>query len=72
MEQICGPGADPAFDQLIAALGHISKQRPKPLIDTIMVWRKAKGEAAALAKQAGSQVNPPHFKFSIVRNYRPI
>lgn len=57
VEQICGPGADPAFDQLIAALGHISKQKPKPLIDTIMVWRKTKGEAAALAKQAGGQVN---------------
>lgn len=57
VEQICGPGADPAFDQLISALGHISKQRPKPLIDTIMVWRKTKSEAAAIAKHAGSQVN---------------
>ncbi|TPX26815.1 Cell morphoproteinsis protein PAG1 [Coccidioides immitis] len=51
VERICGPGADPAFDQLISALGHIARQKPKPLIDTIMVWRKSKGEAAALAKQ---------------------
>jgi len=51
VEEVCGPGADPNFDQLISALGHIARQKPKPLIDTIMFWRKAKGEAAAMAKQ---------------------
>ncbi|EFR01888.1 cell morphogenesis protein PAG1 [Nannizzia gypsea CBS 118893] len=56
VEQVCGPGADPTFDQLIAALGHIAKQKPKPLIDTIMVWRKSKGDAAATAKQGWAQV----------------
>lgn len=56
VEQVCGPGADPTFDQLIAALGHIAKQKPKPLIDTIMVWRKSKGDAAATAKQGWVQV----------------
>jgi len=35
-EQICGPGVDPALDQLISALGHIARQKPKPLIDTLM------------------------------------
>ncbi|EEP75465.1 conserved hypothetical protein [Uncinocarpus reesii 1704] len=55
VEHVCGPGADPAFDQLISALGHIARQKPKPLIDTIMFWRKSKGEAAALAKQMVAQ-----------------
>jgi hypothetical protein len=55
VEEVCGPGVDPNFDQLISALGHISRQKPKPLIDTIMLWRKAKGDAAIMAKQA-SQV----------------
>lgn len=47
VELICGPGVDPNFDQLIAALGHIARHKPKPLIDTIMLWRKAKSEEAA-------------------------
>ena len=47
VELVCGPGVDPSFDQLIAALGYIARQKPKPLIDTIMLWRKAKSEEAA-------------------------
>jgi hypothetical protein len=46
VEQLCGPGVDPNFDQLISALGHIARHKPKPLIDTIMLWRKAKSEEA--------------------------
>lgn len=56
VEDVCGPGIDPSFDQLISALGHIARQKPKPLIDTIMYWRKAKGEAATNAKQELNQV----------------
>lgn len=56
VERICGPGVDPEFDQLISALGHIARQKPKPLIDTIMYWRKAKGEAATNAKAEMNQV----------------
>lgn len=56
VEEVCGPGADPTFDQLISALGHISRQKPKPLIDTIMFWRKAKGDAAITAKHVAHQV----------------
>ncbi|KAJ5982970.1 hypothetical protein N7481_005069 [Penicillium waksmanii] len=51
VEEVCGPGADSDFDQLISALGHIARQKPKPLIDTIMLWRKAKGDAAITARQ---------------------
>ncbi|KAI9795647.1 MAG: Cell morphogenesis protein PAG1 [Piccolia ochrophora] len=50
VEDICGPGVDLSFDQLIAALGHIARQKPKPLIDTLMFWRKAKSEAATNAR----------------------
>ncbi|KAF9885888.1 Cell morphogenesis protein PAG1 [Aspergillus nanangensis] len=59
VEQVCGPGADPNFDQLISALGHIARQKPKPLIDTIMFWRKAKGDAAISAKQSVNQSKSP-------------
>jgi hypothetical protein len=50
IEQICGPGADPAFDQAIVSLGHIAKQKPKPLIDSMMLWRKNKSDAANEAR----------------------
>ncbi|KAK6077562.1 cell morphogenesis protein PAG1 [Seiridium cupressi] len=50
IDQICGPGSDPAFDQFIVALGHIASQKPKPLIDLIMLWRKQKSEAASEAR----------------------
>ncbi|RMZ84830.1 hypothetical protein DV737_g993, partial [Chaetothyriales sp. CBS 132003] len=52
VEQTCGLGADPAFDQLISSLGHISRQNPKPLVDSLMMWRKNKSDqAAALRRQ---------------------
>lgn len=51
IEDVCGPGVDPDFDQLISALGHIARQKPKPLVDTIMFWRQNKGEAANKAQQ---------------------
>lgn len=52
VEEVCGEGVDPGFDQLISALGHIARAKPKPLIDTIMLWRRAKGEAASSAKNS--------------------
>lgn len=56
VELICGPGVDPSFDQLISALGHIARQKPKPLIDTLMFWRKAKSEAATNARAELAQL----------------
>ncbi|KAK5136574.1 hypothetical protein LTR08_002588 [Meristemomyces frigidus] len=46
IEIICGPGADPAFDQLISSLGHINRHRPKSLIDSVIHWRKKKADVA--------------------------
>lgn len=50
IELICGQGADPNFDKLIGALGHIAAQKPKPLIDSLMLWRKNKSDAASDAR----------------------
>ncbi|KAL9089957.1 MAG: hypothetical protein Q9165_005486 [Trypethelium subeluteriae] len=60
IEAVCGAGADPEFDQLISALGHISRQKPKPLIDTLMYWRKAKSEAASQARAELGHSREPH------------
>lgn len=57
IEQICGPGVDPTFDQLISALGHIASQKPKPLIDSMMLWRKNKSDAASEARAQLQQVS---------------
>ncbi|KAH6635292.1 cell morphogenesis N-terminal-domain-containing protein [Chaetomium sp. MPI-SDFR-AT-0129] len=61
VELICGPGVDPGFDQLIVALGHIAKQKPKPLIDSMMLWRKSKSDAAneARTQLQQSRIYPP-------------
>ncbi|KAL2262677.1 hypothetical protein VTK26DRAFT_499 [Humicola hyalothermophila] len=61
VEQICGPGVDPSFDQSIVALGHIAKQKPKPLIDSMMLWRKSKSDAANEARNQlqQSRIYPP-------------
>jgi hypothetical protein len=56
IELICGPGVDPAFDQLISALGHISSQNPKPLIDAMMFWRRKKSDAANEARKENQQL----------------
>ncbi|OAA74197.1 Armadillo-type fold protein [Cordyceps fumosorosea ARSEF 2679] len=56
VDQICGPGVDPAFDQLIVALGHIASPKPKALIDSMMLWRKSKSDAANDARSQLQQL----------------
>lgn len=44
VESVCGPGADPAFDQLISSLGHICRHDPNPLITVVIQWRKGNSD----------------------------
>ncbi|KAK3678194.1 Cell morphogenesis protein PAG1 [Recurvomyces mirabilis] len=46
VENICGPGADISFDQLISSLGHINRHKPNSLIDSVIHWRKKKADIA--------------------------
>lgn len=46
IEFICGPGADPDFDNLIYAMAHITRRKPKPLVDTIMYWRQQRARGS--------------------------
>ncbi|OAQ89851.1 cell morphogenesis protein (PAG1) [Purpureocillium lilacinum] len=73
IDRICGPGVDPAFDQLIVALGHIASPRPKALIDSMMLWRKSKSDAAnearsQLQQMRGTQPGGPLLR----RNTEPV
>ncbi|KAK6544562.1 Cell morphogenesis protein PAG1 [Orbilia ellipsospora] len=63
VEAICGAGADPAFDKLIGSLGYIARHKPRPVIDSVMYWRKGKSEAANSARTELKQV--------LVRIFRP-
>ena len=51
VEQVCGTGVDPSFDQLISALAHVVRPEPKPLVDSLMLWRKAKSDTASSYKK---------------------
>ncbi|KAF3938035.1 hypothetical protein ABW19_dt0200649 [Dactylella cylindrospora] len=58
IEAICGAGVDPAFDKLIGSLGYIARHKPRPVIDSVMYWRKGKSEAATTARSELKQVHP--------------
>ncbi|KAK9476437.1 cell morphogenesis N-terminal-domain-containing protein [Lipomyces japonicus] len=56
---LLGVGADPVFDKILKSLGYISRQRPRPVIDAVMFWRKSKSEAATAAARDKVSL-PPH------------
>lgn len=51
VEEVCGAGADPAFDQLLVALGHVTRQQPKNLVDSLMLWRQNKADSASASRK---------------------
>ncbi|KEZ41268.1 hypothetical protein SAPIO_CDS7358 [Scedosporium apiospermum] len=73
IDHICGPGVDPSFDQSIVALGHIASQKPKPLIDLMMLWRKSKSDLANEARTQAQQ-SKAHLPLSPLqrRNTEPL
>lgn len=48
-ESILGEGADPEFDMILESLGHVARRRPKPVIDSIMYWRKTKRDQPSVS-----------------------
>ncbi|EDO16702.1 hypothetical protein Kpol_1003p7 [Vanderwaltozyma polyspora DSM 70294] len=53
---ILGEGVDLEFDKIIESLGHIAKNKPKPVIDAMMFWRKTKSEIAIMAAEEVEKV----------------
>lgn len=47
--ELLGQGSDANFDNIVSALGYIAKRKSKPVIDSVMFWRKSKSEVAAMA-----------------------
>lgn len=73
IERVCGAGADPDLDQLISALAHITRRKPKPLVDTIMLWRiqKRDGPQAAQDVSVSSLLGRKMFAISNVLTIVP-
>lgn len=42
-------GADAQFDKIVSSLGYIARRKQKPVIDSVMFWRKSKSEVASMA-----------------------
>lgn len=36
-----GPGVDPKFDELLQSLGKIAQKHTKPVVDSVMRWRRS-------------------------------
>lgn len=47
--ELLAEGTDPQFDTIVASLGYIAKRKPKPVMDSVMFWRKSKSEVASMA-----------------------
>lgn len=47
--EILGEGVDPAFDRAVSLLGATAKNNPKPVIDSVMYWRKGKANTSKLS-----------------------
>ncbi|KAK9369434.1 cell morphogenesis N-terminal-domain-containing protein [Lipomyces kononenkoae] len=60
VSSLLGAGADPVFDKVLASLGYIARQKPRPVIDAVMFWRKSKSEAASAAAREKVSISQQH------------
>ena len=42
-----GPGVDEKFDDMLSSLGKVAQRHAKPVIDSVMRWRKSQNEPAS-------------------------
>ncbi|KAK9314481.1 cell morphogenesis N-terminal-domain-containing protein [Lipomyces starkeyi] len=60
ISSLLGAGADPVFDKVLASLGYIARQKPRPVIDAVMFWRKSKSDAASAAAREKTTIPHQH------------
>ena len=60
IERVCGAGVDTDFDQLVSSLAHITRRKPKPLVDTIMLWRMQKGREGHTSSEVRASITCSH------------
>lgn len=54
---LLGPGVDPNFDKILQSLGYIARRNPKPVIDSVMFWRKSRSEMRSDTNHSGFVTN---------------
>ncbi|OLL23052.1 Cell morphogenesis protein PAG1 [Neolecta irregularis DAH-3] len=59
---ILGLGVDPTFDKILVSLGYIARHKPKPVIDSIMFWRKSKSETSVVTEPRRPEMHHPRTK----------
>lgn len=54
---LLGPGTDPNFDKVLQSLAYIARRNPKPVIDSVMFWRKSRSEMRSDTNPSGFVTN---------------
>jgi hypothetical protein len=58
LDDSLGPGQDPKFDDLLTSLGKIAQKHLKPVVDSVMRWRKSQ-TAYRPTSYANMSLEPP-------------
>jgi len=48
LPDLIGPGVDPKFDEFLQSLGKIAQKYTKPVVDSIMRWRRSQNETVGV------------------------
>ncbi|KAI0667579.1 cell morphogenesis N-terminal-domain-containing protein [Trametes maxima] len=47
LEGYMGPGVDSQFDEMLSSLGKVAQRHAKPVVDSVMRWRRSQNEPAS-------------------------
>ncbi|KAI8986099.1 cell morphogenesis N-terminal-domain-containing protein [Trametes punicea] len=47
LEEYMGPGVDEKFEEMLSSLGKIAQRHAKPVVDSVMRWRKSQSDPAS-------------------------
>lgn len=67
VEGTCGPGVDHAFDQLLLALGHIARGKPRPMVEKLIQWRESHARRTGVLRQDSLQVSLQGFFYHVTQ-----
>lgn len=60
LPEYMGPGVDIKFDELLNSLGRIGQRHAKPVLESIMRWRRSQNDAAGPEYSRNLVVQSPH------------
>ena len=60
LPEYMGPGVDIKFDELLNSLGRIGQRHAKPVLESIMRWRRSQNDSGGLEYSRTHTVQSPH------------